>query len=120
MQQSHWTGAPPVAAPAIVSPAPTPADVVKKEAVVRPPDEGEMEVIRDITPTGDPANAGIRREPDLPVQEEIVPLPKAPQSEFEFGILTNPEDEIARRRLQDRAAGLARQASLDPGDGIAL
>ncbi|GGA61458.1 hypothetical protein GCM10011395_34760 [Sphingomonas psychrolutea] len=79
-----------------------------------------MEVIRDITPTGDPANAGIRREPDLPVQEEIVPLPKAPQSEFEFGILTNPEDEIARRRLQDRAAGLARQASLDPGDGIAL
>ncbi|MEG3125090.1 conjugal transfer protein TraG [Sphingomonas sp. GB1N7] len=115
-----WTGAPPVAAPAIASPPPPPPDIVEEKAVETRPDEGEMEVIRDITPTADPANAGIRREPDLPVQEEIVPRPKAPQSEFEFGILANPEEEIARRRLQDRAAGLARQASLDPGDSIAL
>jgi type IV secretion system protein VirD4 len=68
----------------------------------------------------DAANAGIRREPGLPVHEEIVAVPAVPQSEFDF----EPSDRIAdigqARHMSERMAATARQASLDPDDGIDL
>lgn len=79
------------------------------------PDDGE---------TSDPENAGIRREPELGDHEEVVPPAKAPGNEFEV------EDDAAakaaakaaarRRHLRRSMKGNARNASLDPDDGIDL
>jgi type IV secretion system protein VirD4 len=68
----------------------------------------------------DPANAGIRREPDLAEHEEIVAQPGPAPNEFEFGEGDEDAEAARNRRLQERMTGAARQASLDPDDGIAL
>ncbi|WP_066798543.1 conjugal transfer protein TraG [Sphingomonas soli] len=67
----------------------------------------------------DPANGGVRREPELPEEQDIVPRPAPPPGEFEFDDGAT-EDATAARRLTDRMRGTARQASLDPKDGIDL
>lgn len=67
----------------------------------------------------DPANGGIRREPELPEEQEIVSSPAAPVGEFEFDDNAG-DDAAAAKRLQDRMRGNARQAALDPGDGIEM
>ncbi|MDT9600411.1 conjugal transfer protein TraG [Sphingosinicella rhizophila] len=67
------------------------------------------------------ANAGLRREPELPDHEEVVREPAPPPAnEFDLDP-AEPDDEALRQRMlgqQMRAA--ARQASLDPSDGIEL
>ncbi|MBS7701682.1 conjugal transfer protein TraG [Chelatococcus asaccharovorans] len=69
---------------------------------------------------GDPANAGIRREPELPEHEEILPLPPSPAQEFEL-LDDEPDVDAAKASaLRSRMRTVARQASLDPGDGIEL
>jgi type IV secretion system protein VirD4 len=71
-------------------------------------------------PVDDPANSGIRREPELPEHEDIAPEPAKPPAEFAFGD-DEPDDDAARARvLRTKARGLARQAAMDPGDGIDL
>jgi type IV secretion system protein VirD4 len=71
-------------------------------------------------PVDDPANGGIRREPELPEHEDIAPEPTKPSAEFAFGE-DDPDDEALRARvLRAKARGLARQAAMDPGDGIDL
>jgi type IV secretion system protein VirD4 len=68
----------------------------------------------------DPANAGIRREPELPEHEEIAPEHANPLPEFAFAE-EDPDDEAMRARaLRQQDRGLARQAAMDPGDGIDL
>lgn len=68
----------------------------------------------------DPANGGIRREPDLPVEQEIVPPPPPPpHGEFEFDDAVS-DDATVTERLNDRMRGNARQVSLDPKDGMDL
>lgn len=68
----------------------------------------------------DPANGGIRREPELPEHEDIAPQPVEPAAEFAFGE-DEPDDEAVRARvLRAKARGLARQAAMDPSDGIDL
>jgi type IV secretion system protein VirD4 len=70
--------------------------------------------------TEDPANAGIRREPELPEHEEIVPEPLKQVHEFE-AIDEEPDDEIQRRRIMQRTFGtVARQVSLDPSDDMQM
>ena len=72
------------------------------------------------TPIDDHANGGIRREPELPQHEEIMPEQAKAEPEFVFGE-DEPDDETARaRRLRQRTQRLARQAAMDPGDGIQL
>jgi type IV secretion system protein VirD4 len=84
---------------------------------VKPP-EAPIEAREEST---DPANAGIRREPELPQHEEIIPQPPTPQNEFHFDRDDTADDEATRnQRIQERMRGALRQASLDPGDGIAL
>ncbi|MBV8191061.1 MAG: conjugal transfer protein TraG [Alphaproteobacteria bacterium] len=71
-------------------------------------------------PIEDPANGGIRREPELPEHEDIAPEPAKPSAEFAFGE-DEPDDEAVRARvLRAKGRGLARQAAMDPGDGIDL
>jgi type IV secretion system protein VirD4 len=54
-------------------------------------------------PVEDPANAGIRREPELPEQEEIAPEPRKAVHEFE-PMEDEPDDEPPRRtRRRPRA-----------------
>ncbi|MBS0479620.1 MAG: conjugal transfer protein TraG, partial [Proteobacteria bacterium] len=68
---------------------------------------------------GDPANAGIRREPELPEHEEIIP-PPSPAQEFEV-LDDEPDVDAAKANaMRNRMRMVARQASLDPGDGIEL
>ena len=70
--------------------------------------------------TEDPANAGIRREPELPEHEEIVPESKAPVQEFE-PMDEEPDDEVQRQRIMQRSFGaVARQVSLGPGDDMQM
>lgn len=69
---------------------------------------------------GDPANAGIRREPELPEHEEILPPPPSPAQEFEL-LDDEPDIDAAKANaMRARMRMVARQASLDPGDGIEL
>jgi type IV secretion system protein VirD4 len=69
----------------------------------------------------DLANSGIRREAGLPQHEEIVPVRAKATPEFTF-VEENSDDADAlrARALQRRARGLARQAAMDPGDGMKL
>lgn len=65
----------------------------------------------------DTANAGARREPGLPEHEEVVREAPAPKPEFEFDDVDPADADAATTR---RMHQVARQASLDPGDGIQL
>jgi type IV secretion system protein VirD4 len=68
----------------------------------------------------DPANSGIRREPELPEHEEIAPERAIPSPEFRF-VEDEPDDDAVRARaLRRQVRGLARQAVMDPGDGMEL
>ncbi|WP_299363691.1 conjugal transfer protein TraG [uncultured Paracoccus sp.] len=68
----------------------------------------------------DPDNAGIRREPDLPEHEEIIPPPPSPAQEFDF-LDDDPDVDSAKARaLRSRMRMIARQASMNPDDGIEL
>jgi type IV secretion system protein VirD4 len=68
----------------------------------------------------DPANAGIRREPELPEHEEIAPEPHRPSREFE-PVEDEPDDEAQRQRAMQRAFGsVARQVPLDPADDMGM
>ena len=70
--------------------------------------------------TDDPANGGIRREPELPEHEEIAPAPAKAVHEFE-PVEDESDDDAQRLRVfQRNARRLARQASLDPADDLGL
>ena len=69
---------------------------------------------------GDPANAGIRREPELPEHEEIIPPPPSPEHEFEF-LDDEPDVDAAKARaMRQRMRMVARQVAMNPDDGIDL
>ena len=68
----------------------------------------------------DPANAGIRREPELPEHEEIVPEQANPAPEFVFAGEGPDDDALRARALRQQVRGLARQAAMDPDDGMEL
>jgi type IV secretion system protein VirD4 len=71
------------------------------------------------SPVEDPANAGIRREPELPEQEEIVREPRKAINEFEP--IEEDDDEFQRRRTMQRTMGaVARQISLDTADDMQM
>ncbi|MER8778760.1 hypothetical protein [Mesorhizobium sp. M0220] len=69
----------------------------------------------------DPANGGIRRQPELPEHEDIAPERTARRDD-EFDLdRDEPDDDAVRRRSVDQAMRRsARQAALDPNDGIEL
>jgi len=70
----------------------------------------------------DEANAGLRREPDLP--EHVAAAPEktsAPVREFEMMLDDEPEEAARQRQaLRKQMGQVARQASLDRNDGIDL
>lgn len=70
----------------------------------------------------DEANAGLRREPDLPDHVAVTPeTTNAPAREFEMMLDDSPEEAVRQRNVLGRQmAQVARQASLDRNDGIPL
>jgi type IV secretion system protein VirD4 len=67
----------------------------------------------------DQGNGGIRREPELPLHEAIDPPAPEPVLEPDGD---EPDDEgaVRARLLNTRVRSAARQATMDPDDGIAL
>ena len=68
----------------------------------------------------DPANSGIRREPELPGHEDIVAEVSKPPTEFDFPEEGDDGDAVRARVMRTNGPGLARQAAMDPGDGLEL
>jgi len=71
-------------------------------------------------PASDECDGGIRREPDLPEHEGIAPEPAPARGEF-AALDDEPDDDAQRAKaMRDRFGTVARQASLNPDDGIEL
>ncbi|MBT1155903.1 conjugal transfer protein TraG [Aminobacter anthyllidis] len=71
----------------------------------------------------DSANAGLRREPELPEHVAIAKetADQKPAEEFAHILDDEPEDTARQRQtLRRQMSGIARQVSLDPGDGMEL
>lgn len=65
-------------------------------------------------------NSGIRREPALPEHEAVAPEQSQHLDEFAL-VEDEPDDEAVRSRVvQQRMRTVARQAAMDPNDGIEL
>ncbi|MBB3890593.1 type IV secretion system protein VirD4 [Phenylobacterium haematophilum] len=80
-------------------------------------------LLRAAPPTApaDPANGGIRNEPELQRHEDIVTRPVRPEQEFAFDDDAGSDlDSANSRHLQQQMRDTAQRASLDPGDGISL
>ncbi|MCW8309213.1 conjugal transfer protein TraG [Acidiphilium sp. PA] len=70
-------------------------------------------------PPADPANGGIRQEPELPEHESIVPA-RAPAHEFDFPE-DDPDDEPQRQRtLAAMQRQTVRAVAMDHDDGMGL
>lgn len=67
------------------------------------------------------STGGLRREPELPDEERVIPK-EAPEPVDEFEGLEDDGDRqaIRARMMQERAVGLSRQVTLDPDDGMDL
>ncbi|MGE0521656.1 MAG: conjugal transfer protein TraG [Variibacter sp.] len=69
----------------------------------------------------DPANAGLRREPGLERHKDIAPQPMKPAAnEFDPDMDERDDDTVRVRALARNARNVARQISMDPGDGMEL
>jgi type IV secretion system protein VirD4 len=68
----------------------------------------------------DPANAGIRREPELPEHEEVVRSERPADREFDVLEDESDLDAAKARALRQGLRIVARQAATDPDDGIEL
>jgi type IV secretion system protein VirD4 len=102
-------------APKPVVTAARPDDWTGRSAAADPAD-----VARIVRAQEDAANGGLRREPELPEHVAIAPETSPPPAQ-EFAIVDDEQDDTARQAaVRRRMQGLARQASLDPGDGIEL
>jgi type IV secretion system protein VirD4 len=65
-------------------------------------------------------NSGIRREPALPEHEAIASEQMPPHDEFALVEDEPDDDDVRSRAVQQRMRTIARQAAMDPNDGIEL
>jgi type IV secretion system protein VirD4 len=68
----------------------------------------------------DQANGGIRREPALNEHEAMVPEQSVPSPEFAMLEDESDDDPIRAKALSQNFRTIARQAALDPDDGLGL
>jgi type IV secretion system protein VirD4 len=78
------------------------------------------QVDSQVNASDDPANGGIRREPALPVHEAVVAEETRPVPEF--AVIDDESDARAVQSavMRRRVRTVARQATMDPDDGVAL
>ena len=107
-----------------------PPRLVTKQVALRPdswatiiPQKPSAELLAGIGKAEqDAANSGLRREPELPDHVAIVKetTELSPHQEFDL-IDDEPEDTVRQARVfRQQARGIARQVSMDPGDGIEM
>ncbi|MGQ0683822.1 conjugal transfer protein TraG [Bradyrhizobium sp.] len=89
-------------------------------ALPLPMDGAEQSAASNQAADVDPANAGIRREPELPEHKEIVPSERPADSEFDVLEDESDIDAAKARALRQDVRTVARQAAMDPADGIGL
>ncbi|MEM9762499.1 MAG: type IV secretory system conjugative DNA transfer family protein, partial [Pseudomonadota bacterium] len=104
---------PPRVAARVPSPA-SPDDDWSSLRPISPPQE-----VSQVNSSED-TEGGIRREPEVPQHEDVAPALPFPREEF-ADLEDEPDDEVQRTRaMQTRFRTVARQAALDPDDGIEL
>ncbi len=78
-------------------------------------------VLTEIDKPQDAANSGLRREPELPDHLAIARETTVSTPSKEFAVTDDTDDSVQQARvLSQQIRGLARQAALDPGDGLRL
>ena len=78
-------------------------------------------LVAEIDKTEDAANSGLRREPELPDHLSMVKETTVSAPSKEFAVTDDTDDSVLQARvLSQQMRGLARQAALDPGDGLGL
>ena len=107
-----------------------PPVLVTKQAAPRPgswatiiPQKPSVELLAGIEKAGqDAANSGLRREPELPDHVAIVKETTEPSPHEEFAMIDDEPEDTGRqaRVFRQQARGIARQVSMDPGDGIEM
>jgi type IV secretion system protein VirD4 len=98
----------------------TPARVESSRSLVRANDWAGGVAPTSHPTSEDPANAGIRREPELPEHEDIAPELAKPLQEFELAEEESDDDAQRLRALQRTARTVARQVTLDSADDMGL
>lgn len=70
----------------------------------------------------DSANSGLRREPELPDHVAIAKETAEPTPAEEFAVVLDDDEDAVRqsRLLRQQMRGVARQAAMDPNDGMEL
>ena len=111
-----------------------------RERVMQPPDPAKLgktrrsdswstvppqkpDPVLAVAEAPDNANAGLRREPELPEHVAIAKetTDQKPAHEFAHILDDEPEDAARQRQaLRHQMTGIARQVALDPGDGMEL
>ncbi|SMC35071.1 type IV secretion system protein VirD4 [Novosphingobium sp. B1] len=120
--RDDWTMLHPVVAP----PLPQTSRAQAEELTGKESEEGAATNAsadaREADAADDAANAGIRQEPELGEHENIAPAPRPQDNEFDFDRNDAQEEDGAQaRREADRLLRRnARNASLDPDDGLLL
>jgi type IV secretion system protein VirD4 len=101
-------------------PVPTPAAVAPEEFPSRP--LRPLRETPDVQGDEDTANSGLRREPDLPEHVAIASEKTALPAASEFDVVDDTDDSVAlqARTLGRQMRSVARQAALDPADGLGL
>lgn len=102
--------------------------IVEASAPVSPVETDDWSSLQPVAPPqeaatkkpADDGDGGIRREPEIPEHEDVAPELPFPREEF-AALEDEPDDEAQRARaMQTRFRTVARQAALDPDDGIEL
>lgn len=102
-----WSSLPPIAAPPEPPVASQPPRRKKGGTITGAQDEAD--------------NADLRREPEMERHVDIAPPSKpAPANEFEMDEPEADTDAARQAAVRRQMQGIARRASLDPGDGIDL
>jgi type IV secretion system protein VirD4 len=101
-----WSVLKPILVPAVTGSGAAKGQAVRSEAIMEDTDS---------------ANAGLRREPGLDRHKDIAPEPvRGPINEFDPDNDEPDADAVADRMLVRSMRNVARQVSMDPGDGMEL
>ncbi|HWU92251.1 MAG TPA: conjugal transfer protein TraG, partial [Sphingomicrobium sp.] len=116
--QDDWTASD---AHASITPSPEQSAVPATPATGDASDASRRDDEKPKPAPSDSDNAGIRREPELAEHEEVVSPARVPQAEFEFDAEEDDGGTVQNLEHADRLmARTARNASLDPDDGLDL
>jgi type IV secretion system protein VirD4 len=86
----------------------------------RPPIAPSPALLRALRSRRDDVNGGIRREPELPEQEEVVRTPPPAEREFDDGLDDADDEAVQARSVSRTMLRVARAATLDPADDLGL